>query len=176
MCVYHAMIRSSFLNETIPRLHNPITREYYLFDTVYTNASCDARYRFSLHQIPILTHLNDGNRRNVSGRVARKDQTVPFHVHVRQAIGHEKDGRRISGRNRRGGMCVIGVGTVCSFTRARSSVQVPTAVVVPEFDFSEKGLGVASLVGTRISFGPVSFGNDCISSRRQDEKIGYHDR
>ena len=47
--------------------------------------------------------------------------------------------------------------------------------VVPKFDLSKEGFRVASFMSTTISsVVPKLFGNDSVSSRRQDEKVGYH--
>lgn len=113
------------------------------------------------------SYLNDGDCRHVSSSAAPKQETVAFDMHVGQAIGHEKDRRGVSRRSR--GARSLFWSVVAAILAGAFFVGI-----VPEFYFAEKGFGVASLVCGRLSLISILFGDNCVSSWRQDEKVRYH--
>ena len=94
------------------------------------------------------TYLNDSVGTDVLGRRSRKDEPVPLDMKVGESVGHEKDGRRVSGRR---------------FLR----------VVVPELDLAKERLRVRALVRSpRVR--AVLLRQDCVSAGRQDEERADH--
>ena len=123
----------------------------------------------------MLAHLDDSDCRHIAGRSTSKNQSIPLDMQIGQTIGHQKDRWSISRLDIFLFVTVSALLTVLFKLGKDASSSGRLMAVVPKFDLSKEGFRVASFMSTTVaSIIPILFGNDGVSSRRQDKKVGYH--